>query len=334
MTRAFWILLAAAAVGPRGEASGLEAKRSFDLQGHRGARGLAPENTLVAFARALGLGVSTLELDLAVTRDGVVVVSHDPLLNPDVTRGRDGQWTLRHGPPFHSLTFEEVRKLDVGRLRPGSAYAMQFPDQVAAEGARIPTLAEVYALARKAGNQAVRFNVETKLDPSKPDETLGPEAFVNAVLEVVREAGAVSRSTLQSFDWRTLQYAQRVAPDLETVYLTEQQGGDQMRKGRSGPSPWLAGFDALDHGGSVPRLVKSAGGRTWSPLFRDLSPESVAEAHRLGLRVIPWTVNRPEDMDRMIEWGVDGLITDRPDRGRDVMAKKGLPLPEVTPVTP
>ncbi len=182
MTRVLWILLAAAAVGPVGEAWGLEAKGLFDLQGHRGARGLAPENTLVAFARALSLGVTTLELDLAVTKDGVVVVSHDPLLNPDVTRGRDGQWILRHGPPFHSLTFDEVRELDVGRLRPGSAYAMLFPDQVAAEGARIPTLAEVYALAKKARNETVRFNIETKLDPSKPDETPGPEPFVDAVL--------------------------------------------------------------------------------------------------------------------------------------------------------
>lgn len=334
MTRILWILLGAAVVGPLGEASGLEAKRAFDLQGHRGARGLAPENTLVAFARALSLGVTTLELDLAVTRDGEVVVSHDPLLNPDVTRGPDGQWILRHGPPFHSLAFDDVRKLDVGRLRPGSAYAAQFPDQVASDGARIPTLAEVYALAKKAGNGIVRFNIETKLDPNKPDETLGPEPFVEAVLKIAREAQTLSRTTLQSFDWRTLQYAQRVAPELETVYLTEQQGGDQMRKGHPGPSPWLAGFDLGDHGGSVPRLVKAAGGRTWSPLFRDLSPESVADAHRLGLRVIPWTVNRPQDMESMIEWGVDGLITDRPDLGRDAMTKKGLALPAPTPVGP
>lgn len=334
MIRVPWILLVAAAVGPVGEAWGLEAKRSFDLQGHRGARGLAPENTLVAFARALSLGVTTLELDLAVTKDGVVVVSHDPLLNPDLTRGPGGQWIEKHGPPFHALSFEEVRKLDVGRLRPESAYAAQFPDQLPSDGARVPTLAEVYALAKKARNGTVRFNIETKLDPSKPDETPGPEPFVDAVLRVVREAQAVSRTTLQSFDWRTLRYAQRIAPDLETVYLTEQRGGDQMRTGGPGLSPWLAGFDFDDYGGSLPRLVEAAGGRTWSPLFRDLLPESLAEAHRLGLKVVPWTVNRPQDMESMIEWGVDGFITDRPDLGRDVMAKKGLALPAPTPVTP
>jgi glycerophosphoryl diester phosphodiesterase len=333
MTRILCILLGAAALGA-GEARGLEAKRGFDLQGHRGARGLALENTLVAFARALTLGVTTLELDLAVTRDGVVVVSHDPMLNPDLTRGPDGRWIEKRGPPFHSLTFDEVRKLDVGRLRPGSAYAVQFPDQSPSDGARIPRLAEVYALAKKAGNDTVRFNVETKIDPSKPDETPGPGPFVDAVLEIVRAAGATSRTTLQSFDWRTLQYAQKIAPELETVYLTQQQGDDHIQSGRSGASPWLAGFDVDDHGGSVPRLVKAAGGGVWSPLFRDLTPESLAEAHRLGLRVIPWTVNRLEDMDSMIDWGVDGLITDRPDLGRAALAKRNVALPPATPVSP
>ncbi len=307
-SRTLWMVLGVATVGLAGQAWGLEARREFDLQGHRGARGLAPENTLAAFAKALGVGVTTLELDLAVTKDGVVVVSHDPLRNPDLTRGPDGRWIEGHGPPFHSLTFDEVRTLDVGRLRPGSAYAAQFPDQIPADGMRIPTLAEVYALAKRAGNQTVRFNVETKLDPEKPAETLAPELFVDAVLKVVRKAEAVSRTTLQSFDWRTLQYAQRIAPDLETVHLTEPRGG------------------------KLPALVKAAGGRIWSPHFRDATLEAIADAHRLGLRVIPWTVNRPEDMDAMIDRGVDGLITDRPDLGREALHRKGLALPRSTPV--
>jgi glycerophosphoryl diester phosphodiesterase len=334
MRRVLCILTAVAGLGRVGEASALDAKRGFDLQGHRGARGLAPENTLVAFARALSLGVTTLELDLAVTRDGVVVVSHDPLVNPDVTRGPGGEWMEKHGPPFFSLAFDEVRRLDVGRLRPGTAYAAQFPDQVPSDGTRIPTLAEVYALARKAGNETVRFNIETKLDPTKPDQSLGPEPFVDAVLKVVRAAESASRTTLQSFDWRTLQYAQKIAPDLTTVYLTEQQGHDQIQAGRPGASPWLAGFDVDDHGGSIPRLVKAAGGRVWSPLFRDLTRESLAEAHRLGLTVIPWTVNRAQDMESMIEWGVDGFITDRPDLGRATLARRNVALPAATPVSP
>jgi glycerophosphoryl diester phosphodiesterase len=157
---------------------------------------------------------------------------------------------------------------------------------------------------------------------------------VDRVLKVVREAGAATRTTLQSFDWRTLLYAQRVAPDVLTVYLTEQQGNDTVEVGQPGASPWLAGLDVDDHAGSVPRLVRAAGGKTWSPAYRDLTPEALAEARALGLRVVPWTVNRPEDMESLIDRGVDGLITDRPDLARRVMERKGLRLPAPTPATP
>jgi glycerophosphoryl diester phosphodiesterase len=307
--------------------------RPFDLQGHRGARGLAPENTLAAFARALRLGVATLELDTAVTRDGVVVVSHDSSLNPDLTRRADGTWLEAPGPAIFSLTRAELLGYDVGRLRPGTPYARSFPDQVAVDGTRIPTLQEVYALARKAGSTGVRWNVETKLDPRKPDETPGPDAFADAVLAVVRAAGALDRTSIQSFDWRTLRRVQRVAPAVETCYLSD-QGGDQIQAGRPGASPWLAGLDVDDFGGSVPRLVRAAGGRCWSPNYHDLRADTLAEAHRLGLRVVPWTVNRPEDLAAVIGLGVDGLISDRPDLARRAMQEKGLALPKPTPVDP
>jgi glycerophosphoryl diester phosphodiesterase len=308
--------------------------RPFDLQGHRGARGLAPENTLAAFARALSLGVATLELDTAVTRDGVVVVSHDSILNPDLTRRPDGTWLEAPVPAIFSLTRAELLGYDVGRLRPGTPYARNFPDQVPVDGTRIPTLHEVYALARKAGNISVRFNVETKLDPRKPDETQGPDAFADAVLAVVRAAGALDRTSIQSFDWRTLRRVQKVAPAVETCFLSVQSGDDQIQAGRPGASPWLAGLDVDDFGGSVPRLVRAAGGRCWSPSFHDLRADTLAEAHRLGLRVVPWTVNRPEDLVAVIGLGVDGLISDRPDLARRAMQEKGLALPKPTPVEP
>jgi glycerophosphoryl diester phosphodiesterase len=306
----------------------------FDLEGHRGARGLAPENTLPGFARALGLGVTTLEMDLAVTKDGIVVVTHDSTLNPDLVREPEGTWLLLPGDAIRMLRAVDLRRYDVGRIRPGSAYAKQFPDQVGADGAIVPTLSEVYALARRAGNDEVRFNVETKIDPRWPTRAPSPEAFVKLVLEVVRTAGREGRTTIQSFDWRTLRLVQEAAPEIETVCLTSEEAGDeQLQRGRRGASAWLGGLDADDYG-SVPQLVKAAGCRTWSPRYRDLTADANATAHRLGLRVVPWTVNEPADMKSLIELGVDGIISDRPDRLREVMREKGLPLPRPTPVTP
>jgi glycerophosphoryl diester phosphodiesterase len=309
--------------------------RPLDLQGHRGARGLAPENTLAAFARALSLGVTTLELDTGVTRDGVVVVSHDSRLNPDLTRDAAGRWIEAPGPVIFALTLDELRGYDVGRLRPGTPYAARFPDQVAADGQRIPRLADVFALAKRAKNASVRFNVETKLDPGHPDQTPPPERFVEAVIAVVREAGVATRTTLQSFDWRTLRHAREVAPGITRVCLTSQQGDDDnVQVGRPGPSPWLGGLDADDFGGSVPKLAQAAGCAVWSPNARDLTPAAVTAAHALGLKVVAWTVNEEPEMDALIAAGVDGLISDRPDRLRRVLARRSLALPAPTPVEP
>jgi glycerophosphoryl diester phosphodiesterase len=298
---------------------------AFDLQGHRGARGLAPENTLPGFARALEIGVTTLELDLRLTKDGVVVVHHDARLNPDTTRGPDGQFLTEVGPAVHSLTLEELRRYDVGRLKARTPYARRLPAQEPADGARIPTLAEVFELARSAGAAHVRFNIETKLAPGSHD-TPEPEAFARAVAEAVRAAGVGDRVMVQSFDWRTLRILAGIAPELARSCLTSEGHFDTMQRGIDGPSPWTAGLD-IDAYGSVPALVHAAGCRVWSPSFRDLTEERLARAKELGLAVVPWTVNAPEDMARLVDWGVDGLITDYPDRARAVLAAKGLPLP-------
>jgi glycerophosphoryl diester phosphodiesterase len=300
---------------------------AFDLQGHRGARGLIAENTLAGFAKALEIGVTTLETDLAITKDGMVVISHDRVLNPSITRDADGAWLKAPGPAIHSLTLAELARYDVGRTKPDSAYARQFPEQKPADGARIPTLADLFALAAKSGRN-VRFNVETKLSPERPDETPDPETFTRLVVEAIRAAGLASSTTIQSFDWRTLQIARRLAPEIETVCLTYAKTlADRSEGGARRPSIWLAGLDPANYGGSVPKLVQAAGCAVWSPAFAELSAAAVAEAHALRLRVVPWTVNNPADMERIIAMGVDGLITDYPDRARTVMVAKGIALP-------
>jgi glycerophosphoryl diester phosphodiesterase len=316
---------------------------TIDLQGHRGARGLAPENTLPAFATGLTIGVTTLELDTGVTRDGVMVVSHNTSLNPDITRGPDGRWLAKAGPAIHELTFAELERYDVGRIDPASRYARAAPDQVPVDGTRIPRLADVFALARRAGDREVRFNIETKISPLAPAETLAPEPFARLLVDEIRRADMAERATIQSFDWRTLQVVQREAPGIPTVYLTAQQrfmdnvctgprsGEPRIAPAECGPSAWTAGFQLRDHG-SVPRLVAAAGGRIWSPYFKDVDRALVDEAHRLGIQVVVWTVNSPADIAAMLELGVDGIISDRPDRVREEMRKRGLRLPRATPV--
>jgi glycerophosphoryl diester phosphodiesterase len=310
------------------------AAQAFDLQGHRGARGLAPENTLPAFATALSLGVTTLELDVGITRDGVVVVHHDLLLNPDTTRGPDGAWLDTRGPAIAALGYEELSRYDVGRIRSGTDYAGRFAAQKPVDGTRIPRLADLFALVRKSGNTAVRFNIETKVSPVEPEKTLEPEAFARALLADIRKAGMEGRVTIQSFDWRTLALVQREAPAIPTAYLSaRQRWTDNILADSRGGSPWTAGQQFRDHG-SVAKMVHAAGGRIWSPYYGETDAAQLAEAHALGLKVVVWTVNEPEHIRRMLDLKVDGIISDRPDLVRAEMAARGMPLPKPTPVTP
>jgi len=310
------------------------AAQALDLQGHRGARGLLPENTLPAFAQALTLGVTTLELDTAVTKDGVVVVSHDPTLNPDITRGADGQWLARNNIAIHSLTYSQLQQYDVGRIRPRTPYALRFSAQQPMDGSRLPRLADVFALARRAGNNTVRFNIETKISPEQPQNTLPPAEFARALIALVRAEKLESRVTIQSFDWRTLQLVQQEVPQIATVYLTAQQPWLDNIRARDRASRWTAGFHVSSYAGSVPRMIKAAGGAVWSPYFGDVTLEAVREAQQAGLKVVVWTVNEQRDITRMIDLGVDGIISDYPDRLRRIAAERGLPLPPGTPILP
>jgi glycerophosphoryl diester phosphodiesterase len=310
------------------------ASQALDIQGHRGARGLAPENTLPAFTKALELGVSTLELDCAITRDGVVVVSHDPALNPDITRGPDGKWLQQTGPAIRSLTFQELQRYDVGRINPASAYAKRWPEQRPVDGTHFPRLADLFALVRKSGNETVRFNIETKISPLAPGETTTPEVFARELVVAVRKAGMADRTAIQSFDWRTLQIVQKEAPEIPTVYLTVEKGFMDSIQADKASSPWTAGFHVSRYSGSIPRMVKAAGGAVWSPYYAETTREQVKEAQSLGLKVVVWTVNNPADMRRVIEWGVDGVISDRPDLLRKTAGELGVPLPPPTPFTP
>ena len=264
----------------------------MDVQGHRGARGHLPENTLPGFALALEMGVTTLELDVGVTKDGVVVIHHDRGLNPAIARGPDGKW-VDEPTPIHSLTFEELQRFDIGRLRPGSRYGSHFPQQKPLDGTRIPRLADLFASAAKT---RVRFNIEPKMDADALDETLPHEPFAKALIAEVRKAGMESRTTVQAFHWPLLEVVERETK-MKTVYCTEGRGSDPAR-------------------------VHEAGGRIWSPDFQSLTPEKIAAARKWGMWITVWTVNERADIARMIDVGVDGIASDYPDRVLEALTRK------------
>ncbi|GAA1330692.1 glycerophosphodiester phosphodiesterase family protein [Catellatospora bangladeshensis] len=309
-------------------------KRGFDLQAHRGGIGLTVESTLAAFARALEVGVTTLELDVQITRDGREVVTHDRRTNPakcvDTAPAFPGDPAFPYaGRYVKDLTFAQVRTLDCGSRR-----WAQYPDQALSPGARMPTLAEVFALARRYRAHDVRFNIETKVEAAAPHETAPREQFVAVTAREVRRSGFARNVTIQSFDWGTLMLWRRVEPRLPLVALTQPEF---LRPG----SPWTGGLDLADFGGSVVEAVRSFGASALSPVHGNPQNGAVGdpgyvpfttkalvdEAHARGIEVVPWTVNDPATMRKLIDDGVDGIITDYPDRLRAVLAERGLPLP-------
>ena len=277
--------------------------------GHRGARGLYPENTLAGFTAALALGVDALELDVSLTADGVAVVAHDLALNPAITRDATGAWLDGPGPLIRCMRADELAAYDVGRLRPGTPYAGLFPDQVPQDGARIPTLAEVLRL-----DAATHFVIELKTLPGDPARSASGPELAEAVVAVADAAGATPRITVEAFDWRGPRHLRRIRPDVRLAWLTRAETVRDAALWWGGPVPG-------DFDGSVPRAVAAEGGPVWGPDHADLTAALMAEAHTLGLAVIPWTVNRPDDMRRLIGWGVDGLVTDRPDFARRLVAR-------------
>lgn len=285
----------------------LEMTRPCAIIGHRGARGLFPENTLEGFAAALALGIDAVELDVGLTADRVVVVMHDPALNPNLTRDANGVWLEPPTPLLRSLRAADLRVYDVGRLRPGTAYTALHHDQSPRDGARIPTLDAVLRLSRSA-----HFVIELKTFPGEPGRSSSGPELADAVLAVADAADATPRITVEGFDWRGLRHLRRIRPDVRLAWLTRVETVRDAAAWWDGPLP-------ADFGGSVPRAVAAEGGPVWAPDYNDLTHASVQEAHALDLQVIPWTVNDPADMRRLIAWGVDGLVTDRPDRARAVI---------------
>lgn len=295
------------------------------LHGHRAARGVLPENTLLAFRNTFDIGVQVVELDILSTRDGIPVITHNPRLMSASTRDAEGNWLSGEGPRIHDLTYEELSRYDVGGLRAGTAYAARYPDQAFLNGLRIPRFEDLARILAEPAYREIWLNIEIKSHPDRPDDTPPLPDYVAAVLSVLRGHGLEDRSILQSFDWRVLEEVACKAPDLPRSYLSYlPRPQPTMEVNVFEGSPWIGNAPWASVGGSLPRMISHMGGLIWCPYHEDLDPEEVALAHELGLIVNTWTVNSPEDMHRAIDAGVDGIITDYPARAQRLLLDRGL----------
>ncbi|WP_258805059.1 glycerophosphodiester phosphodiesterase family protein [Pseudarthrobacter sp. NS4] len=302
-----------------------ERNGSFDLQSHRGGRGEWTEESLAAFANSLALGVTTLELDTHLTEDGKVIVWHDDTIQ--AAKCADTAPATAGDPefPYVGDRVAELSLAQIKTLNCGFAQLPGYPDQDVIEGNRIAELKDVYWLVRDTNAAKVRFNVETKVESTQIGGA-GMESLTRTVVTEIQASGMADRTTLQSFDWSSLNLTKELAPELPLVALSS--GDAWMGVGQPGASPNLGGIDIDDYDGSLPKAAAAQGYDVISPAFRSVTPEMVAEAHALGLPVIPWTVNTTADMERLMDLGVDGIITDYPTRLRTLMEERGLKLPK------
>jgi glycerophosphoryl diester phosphodiesterase len=312
---------------------------SFDVQAHRGGIGLRVENTLASFGNALQLGVTTLELDVQITEDGYAVVTHDRRTTAakcsDTATATPGDPDFPYiGRYINTLTLAQVRTLDCG-----SKQQPNFPGQLTVPGAQIPLLSEVFALVNRYHARDVTLNIETKVEAGAPAETAPREQFVEVVVREIRAAGLFEQVTIQSFDWGALMLMRKEEASLPIVALTN---FDFLQVGRPGASPWLGGIDIDDFDGDPIAAIKSFHADAFSPVHgfpqngtvNDpnyvpyVTAEMVAHAHANGITVIPWTIDDVPTMAKLIDDGVDGIITDYPDRLRTLIAQRGFALPK------
>lgn len=340
---AFVSVLVAPTVAHASTADGhglLPQKTHFDLQAHRGGLGMTTEESLEGFAKALRLGVSTLELDTHVTKDLKVVVNHDRRISAQKCQDTA---PVTAGDPMFPYVGKYIKDLTLAQIKTMNCGYQQlpgFPEQEVVAGFRMVELADVLNLVRSQRAKQVTLNIETKVEAGAPEQTAPRELFVRRVFEEIRASGIEDQVTIQSFDWGALTEMHRLAPQWPLVALTNY---DFLQVGKPGASPWLGGIDADDFGGdfvsaaaSVPGVTALSpvygfpqNGTISDPAFRFYVDEKmVSDAHQRGLKVVPWTCDDPATIEALMDMGIDGVITDYPDRVRRIMAERGMRLPK------
>lgn len=308
----------------------------FDLEAHRGGRDVRPENTLYSYAYAIELGATSIECDMQLTKDGQIVMSHNPILNSDITRDENGNYIENNKYDIRLMTVDELKKFDVGVMDPncGEYYDLHGKTQFTYD-AKIPTLEELMQLIQSYGDKNIVLNIETKSYPDPASagykNNADPKKFVEVFNNIVKKYDMEDRVVLQSFDWQTLIEIKKLNPNISTSALWQEQpswgrDSESLRRYEKKKSPWLGGLDIKDYQGNPVKAAHAIGADIISPYYTEISKQDVDEAHSLGMKVVPWTVNNEKDMNMLLDMGVDGIISDKPWLLKQVLEKRNIKL--------
>lgn len=308
----------------------------FDLEAHRGGRDVRHENTLYSYAYAIELGATSIECDMQLTKDGQIVMSHNPILNSDITRDENGNYIKNNKYDIRLMTVDELKKFDVGVMDQncGEYYDLHGKTQFTYD-AKIPTLEELMQLIQSYGDKNIVLNIETKSYPDPASagykNNADPKKFVEVFNNIVKKYDMEDRVVLQSFDWQTLIEMKKLNPNISTSALWQEQpswgrDSESLRRYEKKKSPWLGGLDIKDYQGNPVKAAHAIGADIISPYYTEISKQDVDEAHSLGMKVVPWTVNNEKDMNMLLDMGVDGIISDKPWLLKQVLEKRNIKL--------
>lgn len=308
----------------------------FDLEAHRGGIDVRPENTLYSYAYAIELGATSIECDMQLTKDGQIVMSHNPILNSDITRDKNGNYIENNKYDIRLMTVDELKKFDVGVMDQncGEYYDLHGKTQFTYD-AKIPTLEELMQLIQSYDDKNIVLNIETKSYPDPASagykNNADPKKFVEVFNNIVKKYDMEDRVVLQSFDWQTLIEMKKLNPNISTSALWQEQpswgrDSESLRRYEKKKSPWLGGLDIKDYQRNPVKAAHAIGADIISPYYTEISKQDVDEAHSLGMKVVPWTVNNEKDMTMLLDMGVDGIISDKPWLLKQVLEKRNIKL--------
>ena len=294
------------------------------IYGHRGARGDLPENTLESFKYLFENNINAYETDILISKDLIPVITHDFRLEPSFTKDSKGNWIEDENIKIFDLTYEELLKFDVGSINKLSRYGRRFVNQKPLENQRIPKLSELLDLSSKNKSENLLINLEIKSTPDEENLTPAPEDTVKLVVNEINKSNLKDKIIVSSFDWRTLTEIKNQYPEISRAYLTYQQvRGMKIKKTIYNRSPWMSFLPFYeDH--ELPKIIKSQGGKAWHPYRKDITKKLVDISHQEDLPVNVWTVNEDYEMLKMIEYGVDGIMTDYPLRLKELCEKENI----------